>query len=175
MDDKGAEAPPDLENRLLEPPREIAAFQRVIGILGAEAHQPVALADGLFPILDAADEHLVIKRLPALVDDDHRRAAVQPFIDAARLLVHRAAVMKDKGVRHSPESAMAKLFVSEMHSKAALDALQLYGGYGYMMEYPISYMFTSARINRILAGSSEIMKYIIGRDVFSDNYSSLLD
>jgi acyl-CoA dehydrogenase len=44
-----------------------------------------------------------------------------------------------------------------------------------MMEYPISYMFTSARINRILAGSSEIMKYIIGRDVFSDKYSSILD
>ena len=44
-----------------------------------------------------------------------------------------------------------------------------------MQEYPICGMFTDARVNRILAGSSEIMKYIIGRDVFSENYSSILD
>ena len=53
--------------------------------------------------------------------------------------------------------------------------VQLHGGAGYMKEYPICNMFTDARINRILAGSSEIMKLIISREVFSDNFSSNLD
>ncbi len=52
--------------------------------------------------------------------------------------------------------------------------VQLHGGHGYMDEYPISHMFTDARINRILAGSSEVMRLIIGRDVFSQNYRSML-
>ncbi len=53
--------------------------------------------------------------------------------------------------------------------------VQLHGGAGYMAEYPISHMFTGARINRILAGSNEIMKYVIGRDIFGDEYNSMLD
>ncbi len=53
--------------------------------------------------------------------------------------------------------------------------VQLHGGAGYMREYPICDMFTGARINRILAGSNEIMKYVIGRDIFDDAYSSMLD
>jgi acyl-CoA dehydrogenase len=53
--------------------------------------------------------------------------------------------------------------------------VQLHGGAGYMKEYPICNMFTDARINRILAGSSEIMKLIISRDIFSESYSSNLD
>ena len=53
--------------------------------------------------------------------------------------------------------------------------VQLHGGAGYMQEYPICGMYTDARINRILAGSSEIMKYISGRDMGTDNYSSILD
>ena len=53
--------------------------------------------------------------------------------------------------------------------------VQLHGGAGFMDEYPISRMFADARINRILAGSSEVMRLIIGRDVFSQKYQSLFD
>ena len=53
--------------------------------------------------------------------------------------------------------------------------VQLHGGAGYMQEYPICRMYTDARINRILAGSSEIMKLIIGRDIFSENHTSIFD
>jgi acyl-CoA dehydrogenase len=53
--------------------------------------------------------------------------------------------------------------------------VQLHGGAGYMQEYPICRMFTDARISRIYAGTSEIMKLILGRDIFSDSYTSILD
>ena len=72
-------------------------------------------------------------------------------------------------------AAKAKLQATEIEWRMLDLGVQLHGGAGYMCEYPISTMFTDARINRILAGSSEIMKFIIGRDIFSENYSSILD
>jgi acyl-CoA dehydrogenase len=72
-------------------------------------------------------------------------------------------------------AAKAKLQASEIEWKMLDLGVQLHGGAGYMKEYPICNMFTDARINRILAGSSEIMKLIISRDIFSETYSSNLD
>ena len=72
-------------------------------------------------------------------------------------------------------AAKAKLQASEIEWRMLDLGVQLHGGAGYMKEYPICTMFTDARINRILAGSSEIMKLIIGRDAFSDKYISLFD
>jgi acyl-CoA dehydrogenase len=72
-------------------------------------------------------------------------------------------------------AAKAKLQCTEIEWKMLDLCVQLHGGAGYMKEYPICGMFTDARINRILAGSSEIMKLIIGRDIFSENYTSNLD
>jgi acyl-CoA dehydrogenase len=72
-------------------------------------------------------------------------------------------------------AAKAKLQSTEIEWKMLDLGVQLHGGAGYMKEYPICNMFTDARINRILAGSSEIMKLIISRDIFSENYSSNLD
>jgi long-chain-acyl-CoA dehydrogenase len=72
-------------------------------------------------------------------------------------------------------AAKGKLQATEIEWRMLDLGVQLHGGSGYMQEYPICGMFTDARVNRILAGSSEIMKYIIGRDVFSENYSSILD
>jgi len=72
-------------------------------------------------------------------------------------------------------AAKGKLMSTELEGRMMDLGVQLHGGAGYMQEYPICGMFTDARINRILAGSSEIMKLIIGRDVFSDTYTSLLD
>ena len=72
-------------------------------------------------------------------------------------------------------AAKAKLQSTEIEWKMLDLGVQLHGGAGYMKEYPICNMFTDARINRILAGSSEIMKLIISRDIFSESYSSNLD
>lgn len=72
-------------------------------------------------------------------------------------------------------AAKGKLMSTEIEGRMMDLGVQLHGGAGYMQEYPICGMFTDARINRILAGSSEIMKLIIGRDIFSDKYTSILD
>jgi len=82
-------------------------------------------------------------------------------IDAARLLIWRAASMKDKGVRHTTESAIAKLFASEMATRVAHKAIQIFGGYGYSTEYPVERHYRDARITEIYEGTSEIQRLVI--------------
>ena len=73
----------------------------------------------------------------------------------------RAASLKDKGVRHSSESAMAKLFASEMSSRVTDLAVQIHGGMGYSKELDIERHFRDARITRIYEGTSEIQRIVI--------------
>jgi butyryl-CoA dehydrogenase len=82
-------------------------------------------------------------------------------LDAARLLTLRAASMKDKGVRHSSESAMAKLYASEMSTRVTHKALQVHGGYGYTTEYGVERHYRDARITEIYEGTSEIQRIVI--------------
>ncbi len=89
-------------------------------------------------------------------------------IDAARLLVLRAAVMKDQGQRHSPESAMAKLYASEMASRVANKALQIFGGMGYSKEMDAERHVRDARITEIYEGTSEIQRIVISASMLKD-------
>ncbi|HLM46798.1 MAG TPA: acyl-CoA dehydrogenase [Myxococcaceae bacterium] len=89
-------------------------------------------------------------------------------IDAARLLVHQAAVLKDKGVRHSLESSMAKLYASEMASRVANKALQVHGGMGYSQEMDAERHVRDARITEIYEGTSEIQRIVISANVLKD-------
>lgn len=82
-------------------------------------------------------------------------------IEAARLLVLRAATMKDRGVKHTAESAMAKLFASEMATRVAHKALQIHGGYGYSTEYACERHYRDARITEIYEGTSEIQRIVV--------------
>jgi butyryl-CoA dehydrogenase len=86
-------------------------------------------------------------------------------IDAARMLVYRAAYLKDKGVRNSRESAMAKLFASEVANRVATQAVQIFGGYGYSTEYPAERHFRDAKITEIYEGTSEIQRIVIAANV----------
>jgi butyryl-CoA dehydrogenase len=86
-------------------------------------------------------------------------------IDAARLLCWRAAKMKDKGVRHSMESAMAKLYASEMATRVTHKAIQVHGGYGYSTEFPVERHYRDARITEIYEGTSEIQRIVIAANV----------
>ncbi|NMO16186.1 acyl-CoA dehydrogenase [Pyxidicoccus fallax] len=89
-------------------------------------------------------------------------------IDAARLLVWRAALLKDKGVRHSPESAMAKLYASEMASRVANKALQVHGGMGYSKEMDAERHVRDARITEIYEGTSEIQRIVISANLLKE-------
>jgi butyryl-CoA dehydrogenase len=82
-------------------------------------------------------------------------------IDAARLLAWRAAKMKDSKVRHSAESAMAKLYASEMATRVTHKAIQIHGGYGYSTEFPVERHYRDARITEIYEGTSEIQRIVI--------------
>ncbi|MBI3780450.1 MAG: acyl-CoA dehydrogenase [candidate division NC10 bacterium] len=83
--------------------------------------------------------------------------------EAARLLTYRAAWLKDRGVRHTKESAMAKLFASETASRAATKALQIHGGYGYIYDFPAQRLFRDARVTEIYEGTSEIQRLVIAQ------------
>jgi butyryl-CoA dehydrogenase len=82
-------------------------------------------------------------------------------LDAARLLVRKAAWKQDSGGRFSQEAATAKLFASEMATRVAHKAIQIHGGYGYSQEYPVERAYRDARITEIYEGTSEIQRLVI--------------
>jgi alkylation response protein AidB-like acyl-CoA dehydrogenase len=82
-------------------------------------------------------------------------------IDAARLLVRKAAWKQDNGARFSMDAAIAKLFASEMATRVTHKAIQIHGGYGYSREYPVERAYRDARITEIYEGTSEIQRLVI--------------
>jgi alkylation response protein AidB-like acyl-CoA dehydrogenase len=84
-------------------------------------------------------------------------------IELARNQYLKAAWLKDQGRPHTFEATAAKLFASEIAEKAASDAVQIHGGYGYMEEYPVSRYYKGAKLLQIVEGTSEILRMIIGR------------
>ena len=86
-------------------------------------------------------------------------------IDAARMLVWRAAKLKDDGKNYYRESSMAKLYASSTAMKAATECVQIHGGYGYMQEYGVERLMRDAKITQIYEGTSEIQQLVIGRDL----------
>jgi butyryl-CoA dehydrogenase len=82
-------------------------------------------------------------------------------IDAARLLIRKAAWKQDTGARFSMDAAMAKLFASEMATRVAHKAIQIHGGNGYSREYPVERAYRDARITEIYEGTSEVQRLII--------------
>ena len=88
-------------------------------------------------------------------------ADMQTRVDAARLLVYRAAAKKDAGEPYSAEASMAKLFASETAREVTWRAVQLFGGYGYTRDYPVERMMRDAKITEIYEGTSEVQKMVI--------------
>lgn len=86
-------------------------------------------------------------------------------IEAARLLTHKAAALCDEHIRCSAEASQAKLFASEMAVRAASEAVQILGGYGYMQEYEVERIFRDVRMGTIGGGTSEIQRLIIAREL----------
>jgi butyryl-CoA dehydrogenase len=84
-------------------------------------------------------------------------------VDAARLLVHRAAFLEDQKLPYSKEAAMAKLFASEMAMRATNKAIQIFGGYGYIREYPVERYFRDVKLCQIGEGTSEVQRIVIAK------------
>ena len=93
-------------------------------------------------------------------------ADMKTELDAARLLVHRAALLADAGRPYSQEASMAKLFASEAATRACNKAVQIHGGYGYTREFPVERYLRDAKLCEIGEGTSEIQRSIIAREVF---------
>ncbi|MEW5865315.1 MAG: acyl-CoA dehydrogenase [Bacillota bacterium] len=90
-------------------------------------------------------------------------------IEAARLLVYRAAHLRGKGVRCTKEVAMAKLFASEVAMRTTIKAVQIHGGYGYTKEYNVERYMRDAKITEIYEGTSEIMRLLIASALLKEN------
>jgi acyl-CoA dehydrogenase len=92
-------------------------------------------------------------------------AGLSAKVEAGRHLVDRALEELDDGTLTVADAARVKLFTTELQAEVMDSCLQLHGGYGYMLEYPIARMYADARVSRIYGGSSEIMKVIIAKDL----------
>jgi alkylation response protein AidB-like acyl-CoA dehydrogenase len=86
-------------------------------------------------------------------------------IDAARLLVYRAADLKERGRPHTEAGAKAKLFASEVARRQTAEAIQIFGGYGYTKEFPVERYYRDAKITEIYEGTSEIQRLVIARSI----------
>ena len=95
----------------------------------------------------------------------HKLADMATSIDAARLLTYRAANMKDRDERVTKESAMAKLFASEMAVRVCDEAMQIHGGYGFIKDYPVEKFYRDVKLCTIGEGTSEIQRLVIARQL----------
>lgn len=95
-------------------------------------------------------------------------ADMSTHIDAARLLVRQAATLKDAGEEFGRQAAQAKLFASELCTRAASDAVQIHGGYGYIRDYGVERLYRDAKATELYEGTSEIQRMVIARSVLAD-------
>ena len=108
------------------------------------------------------------KPLSAFQATQFKFADIQTNITAARLLTLRAAFMKDKGLPNGKEASIAKLFASEIAEKAASEAVQILGGYGFIKDYPVEKFYRDVKLCTIGEGTSEIQRIIIARELLQD-------
>jgi butyryl-CoA dehydrogenase len=134
------------------------------------AAQAVGIARAAF---EAATRYALERRTFGQPIADHQAiqfklADMSTEIDAARLLLWRAAVKKDGGGRYTTEAAMAKLFASEVANRVAKEAVQVFGGYGYLSDFPVERHFRDAKITEIYEGTSEIQRLVIASSLLRD-------
>jgi alkylation response protein AidB-like acyl-CoA dehydrogenase len=97
-----------------------------------------------------------------------RLADMATQLDAARLMVWRAATLKDAGKPCLKEASMAKMFASEMAEKVCSDAIQIHGGYGYVSDFPVERIYRDVRVCQIYEGANDIQRLVIGRAIAAD-------
>ena len=102
----------------------------------------------------------------------HKLVDMSTEIDAARLLVYRAAWLKDRGESVTEAGAKAKLYASEMARRQTAEAIQVLGGYGYTKEFPVERYYRDAKITEIYEGTSEIQRLVIAREILGRQHGA---
>ena len=133
------------------------------------AAQALGIAQGAF---DEAVRYVKERKqfgraLSAFQNTQFRLADMKARIEAARLLVYKAAARKDAGVDFSTDAAMAKLIASETAMSVTTGVVQLFGGYGYTRDYPVERMMRDAKNTEIYEGTSEVQRMVIARSVLN--------
>jgi alkylation response protein AidB-like acyl-CoA dehydrogenase len=139
------------------------------GRIGVGA-QAVGIAQAAYDVARAyaKERHAFGKPIAEFQAIQHKLADMSTEIDAARLLVYRAALLKDRGEPHTEAGAKAKLFASGMARRQTGEAIQILGGYGYTKEFPVERYYRDAKITEIYEGTSEIQKLVIARSILRD-------
>jgi butyryl-CoA dehydrogenase len=136
------------------------------GRIGVGA-QAVGIAQAAYDVAReyAKERHAFGKPIAEFQAIQHKLADMSTEIDAARLLVYRAALLKDRGEPHTEAGAKAKLFASGMARRQTGEAIQILGGYGYTKEFPVERYYRDAKITEIYEGTSEIQRLVIARSI----------
>jgi alkylation response protein AidB-like acyl-CoA dehydrogenase len=131
------------------------------------AAQALGIAQAAYDVARtyAKERHAFGRPIAQLQAIQHKLADMSMEIDAARLLVYRAAWLKERGEPHTEAGAKAKLFASEMARRQTAEAIQVLGGYGYTKEFPVERYYRDAKITEIYEGTSEIQRLVIARSI----------
>ncbi|MDR0644935.1 MAG: acyl-CoA dehydrogenase [Treponema sp.] len=132
------------------------------------AAQALGLAQGAFneTVKYTKERKQFNKSIAEFQNTQFQMADLKARIEAARLLVYSAALAKDSGRRFSADAAMAKLFAAETAMAVTTKCVQLFGGYGYMRDYPVERMMRDAKITEIYEGTSEVQRMVIAASIF---------
>jgi short-chain 2-methylacyl-CoA dehydrogenase len=156
----------DEEHLIGEPGRGLSQFLAVLDVGRITvATLGIALAEAVLEMaLEYARERRQFGRpISKFQAIQFKLADIAAQLEAVKLLVVRAAQLRDAGEPFSREGAMAKLLASELAVKAASEAVQIHGGYGYMQEYPVSRFYRDAKVLEIGEGTNEIQRIVIAR------------
>jgi len=131
------------------------------------AAQAVGIAQAAYDVAReyAKERHAFGRPIGEFQAIQHKLADMSMEIDAARLLVHRAAWLKENDRPHTEAGAKAKLFASEMARRQTGEAIQILGGYGYTKEFPVERYYRDAKVTEIYEGTSEIQRLVIAREI----------
>jgi len=131
------------------------------------AAQAVGVAQAAYDVAReyAKERHAFGRPIAEFQAIQHKLADMSTEIDAARLLVYRAAALKERGEPHTEAGAKAKLFASGVAQRQTGEAIQILGGYGYTKEFPVERYYRDAKVTEIYEGTSEIQRLVIARSI----------
>lgn len=139
------------------------------------AAQAVGIAQGAFELALKYSQERKTMGIPICEHQliQAKLAQMSMKISAARMLVHKAAYMKDKGMNVNRQSSEAKLFASTIANEVTKEAVQIHGGYGYVREYQVERMMRDAKVTEIYEGTSEIQHLVIAKELLKNGTDGL--